>query len=146
MPDRMKRGRNADTICILAAIALSAATLTLTGTLPGSVSELVPAWVGLAWASVYTVSAGLSLTGVLWRDELTGWGIELTGRIPLAVTSLLYFAMLRSEMTSFGTWIVLAIVGAIGVASVIRAFQLTRDTGKFKEASVAIREARGPRT
>lgn len=140
MPDRRRYARTPDTICILAALAVVGGAVTVTGNVPASIAEQVPHWVGVLWSATFTLGAAVALVGVLWRDHLTGWVLELSGRIALAPTAVAYAAVLAGAATQWGTSIVVGIVAAIGVASGVRIYQLLRRFRKFKAVVLAQRE------
>lgn len=132
MPDRRRYSRTPDTILILGACALVGGFLTVTGHVPASVLALVsPGW-GLAWSALFTISATSSLLGVMWRDALTGWTLELAGRLGLACTSAGYVVSLSTAMTTPGTALVIGIVAGISLASGWRVYQLTRRLAGFR--------------
>lgn len=138
MPDRRRYARTPDTILILAACALVGGFLTATGHVPVSVLALVsPGW-GLAWSALFTISATASLVGVFWRDALTGWTLELGGRLGLTFTAAGYVVSLTFSMTKPGTALVIGIVAGISLASGWRVYQLTRRLVAF-QASLARR-------
>jgi len=142
MPDRRRFGRTPDTICILAVLTFVGAGLTVSRQVPPSVLELVPEPLALVWSATFTASAGLSLAGVLWRDHLNGWGIELCGRIALACTCLAYFTALAGKASNWGSAIVVGLILAVGVASVWRMYQLLRRFDQFKADVLALRAMR----
>lgn len=132
MPDRRRFGRTPDTICLLAVLTLVGAVLTLAGEVPKSVADLVPFPLGILWSATFTLAAGVSLAGVLWRDHLTGWAIELSGRIALACTSLAYTVALVGAATVWGSAIVIGVIAALGVSSACRVYQLVVRFDQFK--------------
>ncbi|MGB2557723.1 hypothetical protein [Cellulosimicrobium cellulans] len=132
MPDRRRFGRTPDTICLLTVLALSGAVLTLTGKVPQSVAHLVGAPFSLFWSATFTLAAAVSLVGVLWRDHLTGWSIEFSGRIALACTCLAYTVALVGSAKNWGAGIVIGVIFAVGVSSVWRVYQLVRRFDQFK--------------
>lgn len=142
MPDRRRYGRTPDTVCLLAALAFVGAVLTITRQVPRSVEDLVPTWAGILWSAVFTVSAALALAGVLWRDHLTGWVLELSGRIGLACTATGYVLALIGSATQWGTAFVVAIVAAIAAGSVGRVVQLLRRLNNFQATILAQRTRR----
>ena len=85
------------------------------------------------WALAFTIGAGIALIGVLWRAPI-GWALELGGRVPLGVTALGYTVVLVDQLTSVGAAIVVAIVGATGVASLVRAVALTIRLHRYRRA------------
>lgn len=145
MPDRRRFGRTPDTICLLAAMTLTGLALTVSGQVPNSVLDLVPHAVGLYWSAMFTLSAGVSLVGVLWRDHLTGWALELSGRIGLAGTALAYVVALVDASSHWGTAIVTGVIASIGAASVWRIWQLVRRFGQFKATVLAYKQSHPPR-
>ena len=140
MPDRRRFGRTPDTICLLAALTVVGAVLTATGQVPRSVADMVPMPVALVWSGTFTAAAGVSLAGVLWRDHLTGWAIELSGRVALACTSLAYTIALVGAATVWGSSIIIAVVASIGGASGWRVYQLVRRFDQFKADVLAYKQ------
>lgn len=140
MPDRRRYARTPDTICTLAALSLVGGAVTITGNVPASIADQVPHWVGLLWSATFALGAGVALLGVLWRDHLTGWVLELSGRIALAPTAAGYAALLAGVATHWGTAIVVSILAAIGVASGARIYQLLHRFRRFKAVVLAQRE------
>jgi hypothetical protein len=146
MPDRRRFGRTPDTICLLAVLAAVGAVLTVSGEVPKSVAELVPLPLGLMWSATFTLAAGVSLAGVLWRDHLTGWAIELAGRIGLACTCLAYTVALVGAATVWGSAIVIGVITSIGGSSVWRVWQLARRVDQFKATVLAYEQIRASTT
>lgn len=144
MPDRRRFGRTPDTICLLAVLTLVGAVLTVAGEVPKSVAELVPFPLGILWSATFTLAAGVSLAGVLWRDHLSGWAIELSGRIALACTCLAYTVALVGAATVWGSAIVIGVIFAIGCSSLWRVIQLVVRFDRFK-ATVLAYNAISPR-
>lgn len=134
MPDRMHYGRTPDSICLLAGLALAGAALTIAQQVPASVAALAPHWVALVWSATFTLGAAVALTGLLWRDPLTGWVLELSGRIALACTAVGYAIALLSVASRWGTALIVMIVASIGVASGWRVYQLLRRLENFRAA------------
>lgn len=144
MSDRMRYGRTPDTICLLAALTLAGGALTISGVVPGTIQGLVGYAVGLLWQAAFSLGAVVALIGVLWRDPLTGWALELSGRIGLSVTAPAYFSVLivYAVDQGFQAALVTSVVGAIGVASAWRAWQLTRRLEEFRASVRALRGSR----
>lgn len=141
MPDRRRYARTPDTVLLLGVLALTAGALTVTGQAPGSVLQLVPRWAALVWSGTLAGGAACALLGVLWRDPLWGWGLELAGRVAVACTCLAYTWALWSAATQPGTALIVAVIAGITAASVARVWQLTRRWRQF----VASVEQRGRR-
>jgi hypothetical protein len=131
VPDRRRYARTPDTILLLAALALTAGVLTLSAKAPGSVLELVPLWAALVWSGTLAAGAACALAGVLWRDPLWGWGLELAGRVSVACTCAAYTWALWSAATQAGTALIVAIVGGITASSIARIYQLARRWRQF---------------
>jgi hypothetical protein len=131
MPDRRRYARTPDTVLLLATLALTAGVLTVAGTAPASVLDLVPLWAALAWSGTLAGGAACALAGVLWRDPLWGWGLELAGRVSVMFTCAAYTWALWAAATQAGTALVVAIVGGITVSSIVRVWQLTRRWRQF---------------
>lgn len=134
MPDRRRYARTPDTILLLAACALSAGVLTVVGQVPRSVLEIAPMWLALVWSGGFALAAAAALAGVLWRDPLTGWLLELAGRVGLCFTATGYVVALASSATQWGTSLIIAIIGGIAAASGWRVYQLVRRLGEFRES------------
>lgn len=145
MPDRRRYGRTPDTICLLASLALAGTALTLAGQVPGSVRDLVPMPVALLWSATFALGAAVTLAGVLWRDPLTGWTLEISGRIALSGTSLAYTLALLESSTQWGSAIVIVVIFSIGVSSAWRVYQLVRRLDRFMSDIRLYRSARAPR-
>jgi len=137
----MRYGRTPDTVSLLGVLAIAGTLLTLTGNTPGSVDEVVPYWLGLVWSAVFTLSACVALAGTLWRDALTGWTLELAGRIGLAFTAGAYVVALFNTAAHWGSSIVIAMVASLSFSSAWRVYQLTRKLDNFRTA--VIEQARG---
>lgn len=137
MPDRRRYGRTPDTVCLLAALALAGIVLAVTGTAPISVSEIVPAYVGVIWAATFGLAALLSLVGLYWTEDQEGWVLELSGRIALAFTAAGYAIAIGVNATHFGTMLVTIIVASISCSSFWRIWQLVRRLSQFRDAIVA---------
>ena len=134
MPDRRRYARTPDTILLLAACAVSAGVLTLVGQAPASILDIAPRWLALVWSAGFSLAATAALLGVLWRDPLTGWLLELAGRVGLAFTALGYVVALTSAATQWGTALIIAIVAGIAASSGWRVYQLVRRLGEFRES------------
>jgi len=132
MPDRRRYGRTPDAILLLAALAVVAGVLTITGMVPKSVLDLVPYEVGVAWSGTLALSAAAALAGILWREELTGWGLEIAGRIGVCATASAYVVALWNAATVPGTALVVAIIAAVAGASGWRVWQLARRADQFR--------------
>lgn len=134
MPDRRRYARTPDTILLLAACATSAGALTAVGQVPRSVLEIAPMWLALIWSGGFALAAAAALAGVLWRDPLTGWLLELAGRVGLAFTATGYVVALAAAATGWGTGLIIAIIAGIAVASGWRVYQLVRRLDEFRLA------------
>lgn len=132
MPDRRRYARTPDTILLLTACALTSGLLTVLGQVPASVRELAPMWLALVWSGTFALSAATALAGVLWRDALTGWFLELAGRVGLTLTAAGYVLALTAAATQWGTALVVAIVGGISLSSGWRVYQLVRRLDEFR--------------
>lgn len=132
MPDRRRYARTPDTILLLTACALTSGLLTILGQVPASVRELAPMWLALVWSGTFALSAATALAGVLWRDALTGWFLELAGRVGLTLTAAGYVLALTAAATQWGTALVVAIVGGISLSSGWRVYQLVRRLDEFR--------------
>jgi hypothetical protein len=132
MPDRRRYARTPDTILLLAACAVTSGVLTAVGQVPRTVLEIAPMWLGLIWSATFALSAAAALVGVLWREPLTGWFLELAGRVGLALTAAGYVLALVSGATQWGTALVIAIVAGIAVSSGWRVYQLVRRLDEFR--------------
>jgi len=122
---------------MLAVLTLVGAVLTVAGEVPKSVAELVPFPLGILWSATFTLAAGVSLAGVLWRDHLSGWAIELSGRIALSCTCLAYTVALVGAATVWGSAIVIGVIFAIGCSSLWRVIQLVVRFDQFKATVLA---------
>lgn len=132
MPDRRRYARTPDTILLLAACALAGGALTIAGQVPASVLDIAPMWLALVWSAGFSLSAAVALAGVLWRDALTGWLLELAGRVGLALAATGYVVALTAAATRWGTGLVIAIIAGIAFASGWRVYQLVRRLDEFR--------------
>jgi hypothetical protein len=146
MPDRRRAARNPDTIVLLASLAVAGLGLTLAGVPPFAVMILVPKPLALAWSAVLGVAAALALAGVLWRDELIGWSLEVGGRIGVACTTAAYAIALVdawAEPTLPGPApvdvITVTVIAGITVSCVARLWVLVR---RWREYWAIIHQAR----
>lgn len=139
MPDRMIRGHNPDTITWFTIMCVVSAVLTVAGETPGSVQELVPFWLGMVWSAWFSVSCGLVVAGVLCRDHLLGWRLEVSGRVGAVFTAAAYTVALADAMQWWGTALVLSMIAGIGVSSAWRLFDLGRHFAEFKTWVGAVR-------
>lgn len=126
MAIRRRLDRTPDTVTVLALTTLSGASVLLTRTPPAAMDALAPTWLGLAWGLAMTASSACALVGAFWPEELTGWGLELAGRITLAVTLGLYGVAIALYITSPGAAISLGLAVAFAASSGWRAFLLAR--------------------
>ena len=126
MPDRRRVERTPDTLLLLSTCALSAGVLTATGQVPLSILKVAPAWVGLVWSGALALAAATALIGVLYREPLMGWVLELAGRLGLLVGCLGYAVALVGTATAWGSSLIIAIITGIGVSSGWRAWQISR--------------------
>lgn len=125
MPERRRYERTPDTLAVLAALAAAGTVITVAGNVPASVAAIAPTWVGLLWSGTFAAAAGVALLGVLLRDPVMGWSIELVGRAALCVTALAYVWVLASAARTLGPAIVVALLAAIGTSSGVRVWQIT---------------------
>lgn len=126
MPERRRYERTPDTIVMLVAVAVTGTVLTLMGEVPRSIFETTPRWAGIVWSVAFSAAALITLAGVLYREPMTGWLLELVGRAGLAIGALGYVAALAEFATSLRSGWMIAFVGGVGVASGWRVVQLTR--------------------
>lgn len=128
--------RQPDAVCILAAMAVAGGMLTATGYIPDSVASVVPEWLGYLWGAALAASSAVALAGVLWRDAVVSWQLELTGRPGVAGTCLAYAVAVAAGMGSnWGALLAVVVFGAIGVGSLWRCFRLMR---RFREVRAVI--------
>lgn len=124
MPQRRRYERTPDTLALLSACAVTAGALTLTGHVPRSVVDLAPYWVALVWSAAFSLAAAVALVGVLHRDPLVGWILELVGRGGLVLVCAGYVLALTVRATTWGTSLVVAVIAAIGISSAVRVWQI----------------------
>lgn len=126
MPNR-RHSRDPDSFAVLLPSAVAGAVLALTATLPPSVDELVPTWVGVCWATLISVSAGASLIGPVIKDAMNGLLGIMVGRSCLSGAMAAYVVALIAAADSWGsTWIVLVAAG-ISVSSAVQARRAAKD-------------------
>lgn len=141
MPDRRKYERTPDTVALLVAQVAAAGIMTVTRQAPGSVESVAPGWEAAAWAAAFGAAAVLTLFGVLWREPITGWLLELVGRLGLAAAMAGYAVALIDAARTWGASLAILIMSAIVAASVVRVVQLAK---RLRGFWVALR--RGPKT
>jgi len=141
MPDRMRQARNPDTLSVLSGMAFAGAVMTAVGFVPETVADVVPRWLGYIWSISLSCASIVSLAGILWRDQLTGWQLELAGRWGVMCTTLGYTLALVSTMTSkWGAMLAVVVFGSLAVASLIRCFHLIFHFQDFQAVVLAQRE------
>lgn len=133
MPDR-RYSRTPDTVAMLVACTVSGVLLAVTRTVPTSVEGIVPWWIGLIWSLLFAGSALVSLVGLLHRDQITAWVLEVTGRWVLAGTAAVYCLALATTATSLGSAAIVALAAAVAAGSAGRAWQVWRRLDQFKAA------------
>lgn len=82
---------------------------------------LVYSWVALGLVSVFALTAGL-----LWRHQAAGRAVEKAGLYLMAGTMLAYAIAFGAALPFAEAWPVVTQLGAIGVASVLRAIAIRR--------------------
>lgn len=132
MPDR-RYSRTPDTISVLIACILSGVILAATRTVPPSVDGLVPWWVGMVWSTALALSASASLVGLLHRDVMTGWLLEITGRCVLTGALGAYCLALVVVATSWGSAVPILLTAGVCVASAWRVRQVMRKLAQVRE-------------
>lgn len=133
--------RTPDTLVMLHLIAATGVLLTLLGEAPRSINESTPRWAGIVWSAAFSASALIALAGVLHRDPMTGWLLELAGRAGLAFGAFGYVAALAYYNTALNTLWTAAFVGGIGLASLFRVLQLVRRLSILRRALKAASES-----
>lgn len=127
MTDRRRYARTPDTLTILGLAAVAGTVQVLTGNYPGSVLALVSPATAAIWAWSLLVAATISLAGILWPDELTGWILELAGRFGVACTAAAYtWALATAADNPLRSALVLAFVTGLAASSGWRVWQLVR--------------------
>jgi len=134
MPDRRRYERTPDTIAMLTITALAAIVLTVAGRAPGTVLDLVPRPVALAWSAALAVAALTALAGVLHRQDVRGWVLELGGRIGLTATLAAYTLAIGAS-ASLGSLVVAGFVAAAAASSAVRTVQLWRRLHQWRAAA-----------
>lgn len=139
-PDRRRYARTPDTIALLTLAAAAGLVQILTGTYPGTVLRLVDdTWAGV-WAWSLLVSAALALLGVLIRDDLDGWVLELSGRVGITLTTTGYtLALVTQTDDPLRSALVIAFTAAVAVSSGWRTWQLGR---RLRQWLTVVREGR----
>jgi len=141
MPERMREARNPDTLCILSAMALAGVVMTVVGFVPETVADVVPTWLGYMWSISLSGASTASIVGILWRDPLTGWPLELSGRWGVMCTTLGYAVALAAGVASnWGAVLAVLVFGSIGVASLIRCVRLVWHFRDFQAVVLAQRD------
>lgn len=133
MPDR-GYSRTPDTKAMLIGCVLSGSVLAVTRTVPTSVEGIVPWWVGLIWALLFTAAATSCLVGLYHRDQIDAWFFELGGRIVLAGSAGMYTLALFTTATSIGSAVIVALAGAVTFGSAGRAWQVWKRLDQTRAA------------
>lgn len=143
-PDRRRYVRSPDTIAILSLSLLAGAVQIVSQSYPGSVLGMVSATWAATWAWSLVGTAGLCIAGILVRDDLDGWVIEVSGRIGLTLTMSAYtVALWVGTEDRLGAALVLAFTAGIALSSAWRVWQLLRRLGQWRSA---LHRTRGPAT
>lgn len=126
-PDRRRYARTPDTLALLAIAATAGLVQIITGAYPGTVLRLVDqTWAGV-WAWSLLVSALLALLGVVIRDEVDGWVLELSGRTGVTLTTAAYtYALVTQASNPLRSALVIGFTAALAVSSGWRTWQLVR--------------------
>ena len=135
MPDRRHYVRSPDTIAILSLAILAGAVQILSRSYPGTVLGMVsPVWAA-AWAWSLVGTAGLCIAGILVRDDLDGWVLEVSGRIGLTLTMAAYtVALWVGSEDRLGAALVIGFTAGIALSSAWRVWQLLRRLGQWRSA------------
>ena len=72
-------------LCLFSGIMLAAAAAP-----PGALERVLPGWLTAAWALFLIIGAATVLTGVYWRNRVTGLLLELAGRVTLVIGGTIY--------------------------------------------------------
>lgn len=131
MPDR-RYSRTPDTVALLAGCAVSGIILAVTRTVPTSVEDIVPWWVGLIWAVLFASSALVSLLGLFHRNQVNAWFLEFIGRTILAGTAGMYCLALATVASSLGSTVIVTLAGAVTVGSAGRSLQVWRRVDRLR--------------
>lgn len=134
MPERRRYERTPDTIAMLTITTLAALVLTVTGDVPGTVTDLVPRGVARTWAAALAASALTTLAGTLHRSPLRGWMLELGGRIGLTLTLAAYLLAIAAG-GDLGSLIAAGFVLAAALSSAVRAVQLWRRLHQWRSTA-----------
>lgn len=135
MPDRRRYARSPDTLAILSLAVLAGLVQILSHSYPGSVLAMVSTTWASVWAWSLVGTAGLCIAGILIRDDLDGWVLELSGRIGLSLTMAAYtFALWAGSSDRLGAALVLGFTAGIAASSAWRVWQLTRRLGQWRSA------------
>lgn len=139
MPHRRRYARTPDTILLLSALTASAAVVAVTGLVPPAVHVLVTPAVSTAWACVLAISAATALLGVLWRDPVTGWALEIAGRVGLTAAMTAYAVALIDQAADPSTpaptvvdLVYLAVIVGIATSSAWRCRQLWHQWSEYR--------------
>lgn len=135
--DARRFARHPDTVVLLSLLLFLATATTLTGNVSPAVQKVAPIWLGLVWSGTFALACGIALAGVLWRDPIVGWLMELVGRVTLAITSFGFTFALVAGMSSPGALVAIGFVAAICVSSVVRVKQIVKRLHEFRGALIA---------
>lgn len=141
MPHRRRYARTPDTILLLSSLTASGAVVAVTHLAPPAVYALVTPAVSTAWACVLAISAATALLGVLWSDPVTGWALEIAGRVGLTAAMTAYAVALIDHAADARTppptvidLVYLAIVVGIAASSAWRCRQLWHQWTEYRHA------------
>lgn len=132
MPNRLAAARNPDTVVVMAACMLAGLVQLVSGEYPGTVLALVSEPWAMGWAWSLVISAALCLLGVMVKDDLDGWVLQLSGRLGLAPTAAGYaFAIWSASGSRVSSALVLAFSGGVAIASGVWVWMLTRRLNRW---------------
>ena len=139
-----QNGQKADTVVLLGFVGLMAALMASMGYTPVGMEDWVSRTVAPVWAIALAISCTITLVGALWRDELTGWPIELAGRPGIAATCGGYAWGMAANADSPTIYLFVVMFAGLAGASAFRAFKLARRIKRFQDA-IAVQKSAGAR-
>lgn len=145
MPERRRYERGPDTLLLMLACTVTAASQTASGQVPPTILQIAPLWLALVWSAAFAASGALVLVGVLWHEPILGRVLEFVGRLGLSGTSLGYAAALMKAADGFGSALVVGILAGIAVACIWRAVQLRKYLSGLSKVSRRGRRGRRAR-
>lgn len=133
--------RHPDTVFIIGLCLFAGGAQLAAGTEPGTVSDLVPKWISLAWAVLLTTGSVIILVGVFWRSRLTGVLIEAVGRTIFGPTAVAYGVAIIAAVGDASGLLAAAPLFGFGLAALWRVAQIARSVHDLRSVLNTMTEA-----